>query len=85
MKNHLKLWIAAPLLVAIVALLLQACSGLLPSYETPTVGITSVRAVPSQGALPDFEIDAVQRHCFHFVGTINLIKIVQFQHGCFPV
>jgi LEA14-like dessication related protein len=42
--------------LSVVALLLQACSGLLPSYETPTVGITSVRAVPSQGALPDFEI-----------------------------
>ena len=35
---------------------LSACSGLLPSYEMPTVNVTSVRAVPSAGALPDFEI-----------------------------
>lgn len=37
-------------------LLLSACSGLMPRYEAPTVSITSVRAVPSQGALPDFEV-----------------------------
>ena len=42
--------------VAAAILVLQGCSGLLPSYETPTVSITSMRAVPSQGALPDFEI-----------------------------
>jgi len=35
---------------------LQACAGLRPGYETPTVTINSFRALPSQGALPNFEI-----------------------------
>ena len=46
---------ALPILLIAAVLFVQACSAL-PSYETPTVSITSVRAVPSQGALPDFEI-----------------------------
>lgn len=52
MDRHGILW---PILLIASALLVQACSAL-PSYETPTVSITSVRAVPAQGALPDLEI-----------------------------
>jgi LEA14-like dessication related protein len=37
-------------------MLLQACAGLRPGYETPTVSVNSFRALPSQGALPNFEI-----------------------------
>ncbi|MDH3490899.1 MAG: LEA type 2 family protein [Gammaproteobacteria bacterium] len=46
------------LVVVIVGLasVLQACAGLRPGYETPTVTINSFRALPSQGALPNFEI-----------------------------
>lgn len=44
----------AALLLACV--LLQACSTLRPGYETPTVTITGVRTLPSQGVMPDFEI-----------------------------
>lgn len=39
-----------------LAVILQACAGLRPGYETPTVTINSFRALPSQGALPNFEI-----------------------------
>lgn len=35
---------------------LSACSGMRPGYETPTVTINSFKALPSQGALPNFEI-----------------------------
>lgn len=46
------------LIVLILGLagILQACTGLRPGYETPTVTIKSFRALPSQGALPNFEI-----------------------------
>ncbi|MBT8089998.1 MAG: LEA type 2 family protein [Gammaproteobacteria bacterium] len=43
-------------LVIVLTSLLQACAGLRPGYETPTVTINSFRALPSQGALPNFEI-----------------------------
>ncbi len=36
--------------------LLSACVGMRPGFETPTVTVKSVRALPSEGALPDFEI-----------------------------
>ena len=36
--------------------LLSACVGLRPGFETPTVTVKSVRALPSTGAFPDFEI-----------------------------
>jgi LEA14-like dessication related protein len=39
------------------AVLLAGCAGLRPGWETPTVTVKSVRAVPSQGMLPEFEID----------------------------
>lgn len=45
----------AALLIAL-ALLLQACAGLRPGYETPSVNVNSFRALPSQGMLPAFEI-----------------------------
>lgn len=44
------------ILVLGVPMLLQACAGLRPGYETPTVTVNSFRALPSQGALPNFEI-----------------------------
>ncbi len=40
-----------------VAVLLAGCAGLRPGWETPTVTVKSVRAIPSQGMLPEFEID----------------------------
>ena len=47
------------LTIAIVtaAVLLAGCAGLRPGWETPTVTVKSVRAIPSQGVLPEFEID----------------------------
>ena len=43
--------------IAVLAVLLAGCAGLRPGWETPTVTVKSVRAIPSQGMLPDFEID----------------------------
>lgn len=43
--------------IVLVALtVLSGCVGMRPGFETPTVTVKSVRALPSQGALPDFEI-----------------------------
>ncbi len=39
------------------AVLLAGCAGMRPGWETPTVTVKSVRAIPSQGMLPEFEID----------------------------
>ena len=39
-----------------ILVLLSACAGMRPGYETPTVTVKSVQAIPSNGALPDFEI-----------------------------
>ena len=39
------------------AFLLAGCAGSRPGWETPTVTVKSVRAIPSQGMLPEFEID----------------------------
>jgi LEA14-like dessication related protein len=39
------------------AVSLAGCAGFRPGWETPTVTVKSVRAIPSQGMLPEFEID----------------------------
>ncbi len=45
--------------IAIIAAtaLLAGCAGLRPGWETPTVTVKAVRAIPSEGMLPEFEID----------------------------
>ncbi|MEQ8205846.1 MAG: LEA type 2 family protein [Woeseia sp.] len=43
-------------LLLLVVLLLPACAGLRPGFETPSVTVSSFRALPSQGAMPNFEI-----------------------------
>ena len=43
--------------IVTAAVLLAGCAGLRPGWETPTVTVKSVRAIPSQGVLPEFEID----------------------------
>ena len=44
--------------LTLTTLLLSACSGMQPGYETPTVSVQSFRAVPSTtgAGLPSFEI-----------------------------
>ncbi len=37
-------------------MLLTACAGMRPGYETPTVTVKSFRALPSDGVVPNFEI-----------------------------
>ena len=37
-------------------LLLQACASIDPDYEEPTVTLSSFRALPSEGGMPNFEI-----------------------------
>lgn len=41
----------------VIALLVNACSGLGAGYEKPTVTVSAFRALPSDGILPNFEID----------------------------
>ncbi len=36
--------------------LVAGCTGMRPGFETPTVTITSFRALPAQGVVPQFEI-----------------------------
>lgn len=45
----------ALLLVALVVAL-PGCAGLGPGYETPTVTVSSFKALPSTGTMPSFEI-----------------------------
>lgn len=40
-----------------VTALLAGCAGMSPGWETPTVTVKAVRAMPSEGMLPEFEID----------------------------
>lgn len=47
---------SALLVIALVSLISSGCASLRPGYETPTVTVTSFRAVPNQGALPEFAI-----------------------------
>lgn len=44
------------LIYLLVFPLLSACATLNPDYETPTVMMTSFHAVPSEGAMPGFEV-----------------------------
>lgn len=43
--------------IVIVTILLAGCAGMRPGWETPTVTVKAVRAIPSDGMLPEFEID----------------------------
>jgi LEA14-like dessication related protein len=40
----------------IVSIVLQACAGFRPGYETPTVTVSSFKALPSDGVMPAFQI-----------------------------
>lgn len=44
------------LLMLFLVLAVQACTGLRPGYDLPTVTIKSLRALPATDALPDFEV-----------------------------
>jgi len=46
----------AGILLGLSLLVLQACASLDPDYEEPTVTISSFRALPSEGMMPNFEI-----------------------------
>ncbi|MFK7957903.1 MAG: LEA type 2 family protein [Lysobacterales bacterium] len=39
------------------ALLISGCASLRPGYERPTVTVSSFRALPGSGAIPQFEIE----------------------------
>jgi len=45
-----------PLILGISTVILAGCAGMGPGYETPTVTISSFKALPSEGALPSFAI-----------------------------
>ncbi|MDH3351152.1 MAG: LEA type 2 family protein [Gammaproteobacteria bacterium] len=42
--------------VFVAVMVLSACTAMRPGYETPTVTVNSFRSLPSEGALPSFEI-----------------------------
>lgn len=44
------------LVCILLSVCLQACAGLRPGFETPTVTISSIRTLPTEGAFPKFEI-----------------------------
>jgi len=44
------------LLVIFATATLAGCAGMRPGYETPTVTVSSFRALPSEGMVPSFEI-----------------------------
>lgn len=56
--NYLRASISKTSVLVLTAVLLSACSGMRPGYETPTVSVQSFRAVPSTtgAGLPSFEI-----------------------------
>lgn len=43
-------------LLLVILLVTQACTGMRPGYETPTVTVNSFRTLPSNSAIPNFEI-----------------------------
>jgi LEA14-like dessication related protein len=45
------------IVLVFATILLAGCAGLRPGWETPTVTVKAVRAIPSGGVLPEFEID----------------------------
>ena len=48
--------LSAILLLCCFVVLLQACASIDPDYEEPTVTLSSFRALPSEGGMPNFEI-----------------------------
>jgi LEA14-like dessication related protein len=51
MINFFKSMVFLTLVITVIG-----CASLEPGFETPTVGITSFRVLPSEGAVPKFEI-----------------------------
>lgn len=43
-------------IILLVAFMLGSCATLSPDYEEPTVTLSSFKAIPSEGAIPAFEI-----------------------------
>ena len=43
--------------IIVITTLLAGCAGMKPGWEEPTVTVKAVRAIPSEGMLPEFEID----------------------------
>jgi LEA14-like dessication related protein len=44
------------MLIMLAALAVSACVGMGPGFETPTVNVSSFRALPSESGMPKFEI-----------------------------
>ena len=42
--------------IIVVGLALSACASMRPGFETPTVNVSSFRALPSESGMPKFEI-----------------------------
>ncbi len=46
-----------PLLFILFLIFVSSCATIQPGYETPVVNITSFEAIPSQGMIPQFQIN----------------------------
>ncbi len=44
------------MVIGSMALIVAGCATLAPDYETPTVNVSAIRALPSEGLSPRFEI-----------------------------
>ena len=54
-KNKMLEW-SRPTVALLALLCIHACTGMRSDFETPTVTVSSFRTVPSDGAMPKFEI-----------------------------
>lgn len=68
-----------PALLLVISSLLTACSGLGAGYEKPTVTVSAFRALPSEGIMPNFEIDLrvinPNREALNLVGMSYTISL----------
>lgn len=54
--HHASIRVRVSLLLLATAATLAGCTGMRPGYETPTVTVSSFRALPSESMVPSFEI-----------------------------
>jgi hypothetical protein len=73
----------ARLALYVVAAMLCACAALSPDYEEPTVTLNSLRAIPSEGMVPAFEIGLriinPNSHALNLEGIVYTISLEGYE------
>ena len=72
-----------PILIALMdaalVLAMAGCATLRPDFETPAVNVSAIRALPSEGLAPRFEIDLhivnPNRNALHLQGIAYTLKL----------